>query len=144
MGQSCLIWTFRLKPDFTSLSEGFTKRCCCSENRSNNKLCYLFESNHGIRAPMRGFFLFSNIVNILADLADRQNKLWDIFAQILSRVSLVHDIALFNHFFCKKLWYSYIPQDFLFGIGIGIWAVENLRSSHHASVVRESTVAKRK
>ena len=31
---------------------------------------------------------------------------------------------------------TYILQDFLFRIGIWIWAVENLGSSHHASVVR--------
>ena len=50
-------------------------------------------------------------------------------------VSPVRDFA-FNHFFSKKLMFSYILQDFLFGIGIWIWAVENLGSSHHASVVR--------
>ena len=48
---------------------------------------------------------------------------------------LVRDFALLSHFFCKRLRFSYILQDFLFGIGIWIWAVEKLRSSHHASVV---------
>ena len=32
--------------------------------------------------------------------------------------------------------FSYILQDFLFGIGIWIWALDNLGSSHHVSVVR--------
>ena len=30
---------------------------------------------------------------------------------------------------------EYILQDFLFGIGIWLWAVENLESNHHVSVV---------
>ena len=30
---------------------------------------------------------------------------------------------------------EYILQDFLFGIGIWLWAVENLGSNHHVSVV---------
>ena len=51
-------------------------------------------------------------------------------------VSLVRDFALLSHFSCKKLRFSYILQDFLFGIGIWIWAVEILRSSHYASIVR--------
>ena len=44
-------------------------------------------------------------------------------------------------FLFKKLRFSFILQDFLFGIGIGIririgiWAVKNFRSSHHGSVV---------
>jgi hypothetical protein len=56
-------------------------------------------------------------------------------------VSLVRDFALLGLFFCKKLRFSYILEDFLFWVGIGIrfWAVENLGSSHHASVVREHT-----
>ena len=48
---------------------------------------------------------------------------------------LDRDFTLLSHFSCKKLRFSYILQDFLFGIGIWIWAAENLRSSHHASVV---------
>jgi hypothetical protein len=46
---------------------------------------------------------------------------------------ILHNYAIF---FCKKLRFSYILQVFLFGIGIRFWAVENLGSSHHASVVR--------
>ena len=57
-------------------------------------------------------------------------------AQILS-LCLIRDFALF--FFCKQLIFSYILQDFLFGIGIWFWAVENLGSSHHMSVVRAYT-----
>ena len=56
-----------------------------------------------------------------------------ISAQILSLS--IHDFALLSHFFWKKLRFSYILQDFLFGSGVWIWAVENLRSSHHAFVV---------
>ena len=48
---------------------------------------------------------------------------------------VVGDYALLSHFFRKKLRFSYILQDFLFGIGIWIWVVESLRSSHHAFVV---------
>ena len=36
---------------------------------------------------------------------------------------------------CKKLRFSYILQKFLFEIWIWFWAVENLGSSHHASVI---------
>ena len=50
---------------------------------------------------------------------------------------LVFDFALLSQFFCKKLKSSYILQDFLFGIGIWFWAVENLESSHHVSAVRD-------
>ena len=32
---------------------------------------------------------------------------------------------------------TYIVQDFLFGIGIWLWTVDNLGSSHHVSVVHE-------
>ena len=39
-------------------------------------------------------------------------------------------------FSTKKLQISYILQDFLFWIGIRFWAVGNLRSSHHLSIVR--------
>jgi hypothetical protein len=39
-------------------------------------------------------------------------------------------------FFCKKLRFSYILQDFLFGIGIWFWVVDDLGSSHQVSVVR--------
>ena len=42
-------------------------------------------------------------------------------------------------FFCQKLIFSYILPDFLFGIRIWIWFVENLRISHHASIVRGLT-----
>ena len=46
-------------------------------------------------------------------------------------------VILLRLFFLKK---AKILKDFLFGIGIGIWiwAVESLRSSHHVSVVRAS------
>ena len=44
-------------------------------------------------------------------------------------------MILQSDFFYKKLRFSYILQDFPFGIAIWIWAVENLRSSHYASVV---------
>ena len=53
--------------------------------------------------------------------------------------STIRDFALLSHCFCKKLRFSYILQNFLFGIWI--WAVENFRSSHHASLVRGSTVS---
>ena len=49
---------------------------------------------------------------------------------------LVHQFELLSHFFCKKLRFSYILEDFLFGFGIQFWAIENLRSSHYASEVR--------
>ena len=38
-------------------------------------------------------------------------------------------------FYCKKLRFSYVLQNFLFEITIWSWAVENLGSSHHASIV---------
>ena len=44
-------------------------------------------------------------------------------------------------FFCKKLRFSYTLQDFLFGIEIWFWDVENLGSSHHVSIVHGSLVA---
>ena len=44
--------------------------------------------------------------------------------------------ALLSHFFCKKLKFSYSLTRFPFGIGIWIWAVENLGYSHLSSVVR--------
>ena len=51
-------------------------------------------------------------------------------------VFLVRDFALLvSHFFCKKLRFSQILQDFLLGIGIWFWAVENLGSIHHVFVV---------
>ena len=55
-----------------------------------------------------------------------------VFLVVLSAqcASLVCDFALLNHFFCKKLRFLYILHDFLFGI----WAVQNLGSSHDASV----------
>ena len=53
---------------------------------------------------------------------------------------LVFDFALLSQFFCKKLKSSYILQDFLFGIEIWFWAVENLESSHHVSAVRGTTL----
>ena len=57
----------------------------------------------------------------------------ELSAQILSLC--ICNFELLSHFFCKKLGFSYILQDFLFGIGIWIWAVENLRSIHHVSAV---------
>ena len=50
-------------------------------------------------------------------------------------VSLVRDFALFSIFSAERGDF-HVLQDFLFVIGTWIWAVENLRSSHHASVVR--------
>ena len=76
----------------------------------------------------QGFF-FSNIPNFLPDWAGK-NKLWGIFLEALSSPWLL------SHFFWKKRRCSYVLQDFLFGIGIWFWAVKNLESSHHVSVVR--------
>ena len=56
-------------------------------------------------------------------------------------VSLVRDFALLSYFFCKKLRFLDILQDFLFGIRIWSWAVENLGSSHHEFVVRDARQA---
>ena len=83
-----------------------------------------------------------DIQNILADWVDRSNKFWGIllhFGTYLLKfchcVSQVRDFELLCHFFCKTLRFSYI-QDFLFGIELWFFAVENLWSSHHVSVVR--------
>jgi hypothetical protein len=65
--------------------------------------------DHRLRTTNESFF--SNIPNILADWADQPNKLRGIL----------------GYFLC---------YDFLFGFGIWICAVQNLGSSHHASVVR--------
>ena len=43
-------------------------------------------------------------------------------------------ILQYSVIFSRKI-FSYILQDFLFGIRIWIWAIENLRSCHRASVV---------
>ena len=53
-------------------------------------------------------------------------------------MSLVGDFSLLSHFFYKKLEFSYSSQDFLFEIGIWFWTVDNLVSSHDASLVRAS------
>ena len=53
---------------------------------------------------------FSNILNILANWAERPNELWGILGDFgwyymlkcCYCVSLVIDFALLNHFFCKK------------------------------------------
>ena len=75
------------------------------------------------------------------------NKKWKMSqnlwpSQNILTLSLIHVYALIVFFFLfKKLRFSFILQDFLFGIGIGIririgiWAVKNFRSSHHGSVV---------
>ena len=55
---------------------------------------------------------------------------------ISSNFVTVRDLALPSHFFCKELRFSYILQDFSFGIRIWFWAVENLGSNHHVSIVR--------
>ena len=60
-------------------------------------------------------------------------------------VSLVRDLALLMPFFRQKAnifkgLFSYILQDFLLGIGIWFWAVENL-GSHHMSVFRDPVVS---
>ena len=86
---------------------------------------------------------FSSIPNILADWTNRPNKFWGILGyfwwyyllKFCHCVSLVCDFALLIHFFCKKLRLSYILHNFIFGIGICFWAVENLESNHHVSVV---------
>ena len=46
-------------------------------------------------------------------------------------------------FSCKKGRFSYILQDFLFGIGIWILVVEHLGPSHHASRVRRNIQLKK-
>ena len=48
--------------------------------------------------------------------------------------SLICDFSLLSHF-SKKLRFSYIFQNFLFGFWIWFWALGNLGSSHHVSVV---------
>ena len=50
-------------------------------------------------------------------------------------VSLVRDLALLGHFFCKKLRVSYTLQDFLFRDMY--FGCREFEFSHHASVVRE-------
>ena len=83
--------------------------------------------------PIRVFF--SNIPNILADSADQPNKFlgilvhfWYYLLTFCHCASVVCDFSFVAHFFCKKQRFSYILQNFLLGIGIQFWAVENLES----------------
>ena len=90
--------------------------------------------------PMRAFFQISKIFWLIGQTGRIS---CEVFQDILGStyllkfchcVSLVCIFSLLKHYLCKKLRFSYILQDFLFGIGIG--TVENFRSSQHASVVR--------
>ena len=100
---------------------------------------------HGLRTSNES--LFSNIPNTYLSRLGRSQRYFRVFWVVLCTCSnfvtcviLVSDFALLCHVFCKKLRFSYIWQDFLFGIGIWIWAVENLRSSHHVSVAQWNVV----
>ena len=55
-------------------------------------------------------------------------------AQILSLCII--GFALIVHLFYKKLSFSYILKEYIFGIGIWVLVVQNLGSSQHVSVVR--------
>ena len=50
--------------------------------------------------------------------------------------SLVHDFALISHFIYKKLDFSYILKEYLFGFGVWDLPEKNLGFRHHVSVVR--------
>ena len=73
---------------------------------------------HRLRTPKMSFF--SNMYQI-------GRISFEVFYGILGS-------AIPSPWFLQK---ARILQDFPFGIGLWIWAVENLRSSHHASVVRD-------
>ena len=84
---------------------------------------------------------FCNVKNILwwlwSQTTDTQDELF--FKYQIGRISFevfygILGTAIPSPWFLQK---ARILQDFPFGIGLWIWAVENLRSSHHASVVRD-------
>ena len=102
--------------------------------------CASLGLTYRLRTPNESFF--SNISqNILGDWADLPNMLWGILgSNICPNFVTVHIpspwFCITQPFFLQK---AKILQDFLFGIGIWIWVVENLRISHHASIVRGLT-----
>jgi hypothetical protein len=75
---------------------------------------------------MRVFFLISQIFWMIGQVELELNLL-DENENELSRI-YIDEISL-----------RYILKDSVSGIGIWIWAVENLQSSHHASIVREQS-----
>ena len=99
---------------------------------------YVSDTNYG--HPMRVFFQMSqifwpigNIVRISCEVFLGYFREYDLL-KFCHCVSLIRDFALLSHFFSKKI-FSYILLVFLFGIGTWIWAVDNLRSKNHGSVV---------
>ena len=64
------------------------------------------------------------------------SRLTDLYLVILCYcVSIVRKFRSLSHIFCKNLNFLDILPEFLFGFGIRFWAVDNLGSGHHASIV---------
>ena len=81
------------------------------EGRTMTAKSYLQSASCATRTtdtPMTA--LFSSIPNILANWAGWLNKFWGILGYFCHCLSLVPNITLLSHFFCKKLRFSYIAQ----------------------------------
>ena len=72
---------------------------------------------------------FSQKTNKNTSHSSKNEFIRSFFGRILGLAVCFRNKLTFKMLFCRFF--------FKFGIGIWIWAVENLRSSHHVSVVRD-------
>ena len=108
---------------------------------SNPESCFRNNNNHGLRTPNeRFFFQMSQIFWPIGQISI--HRYFRVFWVVLSAEILSLCIPSL-WFFITKPFFLQIAKIFIpftgFGIGTWIWAVENLGSSHHVSVVCDNS-----
>ena len=101
-----------------------------------------YDCGHGLRRPNQALFLSKSQTFGLGQTiwADKFWAIWGIFGRFIStHFGTMSPLSMFSinrSLFLQKVKPLYPNPEYLFWIGILIWAAKNYEFSHHVSVIR--------